>query len=158
MKNVFFYKTQIGEIGIAEKDHKITNVFFGRSYLPESGYIIVETELLVKAKNQLTEYLNGNRFSFDLPLAPQGTAFRQDVWKALCSIPYGETRSYKEIAEAIGNPKASRAVGSANNKNPIPFFIPCHRVIGADGSLVGYLGGLQLKKLLLDLEKKHGNI
>lgn len=158
MKNVFFYETSVGEIGIAEVDNKITNVFFNKSYLPKDGYVINETPLLIEAAKQLKEYLSGQRNSFELPMAPEGTAFRQGVWQALCTIPYGETRSYKDIALSIGNEKASRAVGSANNKNPIPFFIPCHRVIGADGSLVGYLGGLETKKFLLDLEKKHGKL
>ena len=155
MKNVFFYETEIGEIGIAEVDNKITNVFFNRSYLPNNGYIINETASIVEAMKQLNEYLGGTRHAFNLSLAPEGTAFRQSVWQALCLIPYGETRSYKAIGESIGNSKASRAVGSANNKNPIPFFIPCHRVIGANGDLVGYLGGLEIKKFLLDLEIKN---
>jgi methylated-DNA-[protein]-cysteine S-methyltransferase len=158
MKNVFFYETSVGEIGIAEVDNKITNVFFNKSYLPQDRYIIKETPLLMNAAIQLKEYLCGKRNCFELPLAPEGTAFRQGVWQALCAIPYGETRSYKDIACSIGNEKACRAVGSANNKNPIPFFIPCHRVIGADGKLVGYLGGLETKKFLLDLEKKHGEL
>ena len=100
------------------------------------------------------EYLEGKRREFDLPLAPAGTEFMLRVWKALQDIPYGETRSYKDIATMAGNSKACRAVGMANNRNPISIFIPCHRVIGANGVLVGYGGGLDKKTFLLDLEKK----
>ena len=91
--------------------------------------------------------------SFDLPLNPRGTVFQQQVWKALYDIPYGETRSYKQIAESIGNPKAVRAVGMANNRNPILIVVPCHRVIGANGKLVGYGAGIEKKEFLLKLEK-----
>ena len=101
----------------------------------------------------MSEYLIGKRKSFDLPLNPRGTVFQQQVWKALCDIPYGETRSYKQIAEAIGNPKAVRAVGMANNRNPVLIVVPCHRVIGANGKLVGYGAGIEKKEFLLKLEK-----
>lgn len=114
---------------------------------------ICETGIIKEAARQLQEYLDGNRTSFELPLNPQGTEFQKNVWKALCQIPYGETRSYKQVAEAIGNPKAPRAVGMANNKNPIMIIIPCHRVIGSNGSLIGYAGGLHIKERLLALEK-----
>lgn len=113
------------------------------------------SELSELAATQLSEYFAGKRKSFDLPLEALGTEFRKKVWAALTEIPYGETRSYKDIAESIGNPKACRAVGGANNKNPISIIIPCHRVIGAGGSLVGYGGGLDNKTLLLDLERKN---
>ena len=103
---------------------------------------------------QLSEYFTGKRKKFDVPLNPQGTEFQCSVWKALQAIPYGKTRSYKQIAKAIGNPKACRAVGMANNKNPIWILIPCHRVIGTDGSLTGYGGGIEMKKRLLSIEKK----
>lgn len=109
--------------------------------------------LNVRAVAQLTEYFAGRRREFDLPLSPAGTAFQQKVWQALQQIPYGETRSYGQVAEAVGNPKASRAVGMANHQNPIPILIPCHRVIGADGKLVGYGGGLNIKETLLCLEQ-----
>ena len=112
-----------------------------------------ETSLIQTAASQLQEYLDGKRREFSLPLLLEGTPFQKAVWKALLDIPYGETRSYRDIAETIGNPKAVRAVGMANNRNPISFIVPCHRVIGADGSLVGYGGGLALKQQLLDLEK-----
>lgn len=111
-----------------------------------------ETALLREAGSQLLEYFQGKRKEFVLPLSPNGTKFQQKVWQALCTIPYGETRSYGQIAAQIGQPKASRAVGGANNRNPIMIFIPCHRVIGADGSLTGFGGGLEAKKYLLELE------
>jgi O-6-methylguanine DNA methyltransferase len=105
------------------------------------------------AYNQVCEYINGNRKSFDFPYEFQGTDFQKKVWHALCDIPYGETRSYKQIAEAVNSPKASRAVGMANNKNPITIAVPCHRVIGTNGKLIGYAGGLDMKMALLELEK-----
>lgn len=112
-----------------------------------------ETALIRQAAKQLNEYLAGKRKTFDLPLEPGGTPFQKAVWHALTGIPYGETRTYREIAEIIGNPKACRAVGMANNKNPIAIIIPCHRVIGTGGKLIGYAGGLDIKKKLLELEK-----
>jgi len=104
------------------------------------------------AAAQLDEYFAGRRQTFDLPLAPRGTAFRKLVWKALQAIPYGQTASYGEIARAIGQPLASRAIGGANHHNPLAIVIPCHRVVGADGSMTGYGGGLARKRTLLDLE------
>ena len=104
------------------------------------------------APAQLREYFAGTRRTFDLPLAPRGTAFQQRVWAALRAIPYGETCTYGELAAAIGSPSASRAVGMANHHNPIPIVIPCHRVIGANGTLTGYAGGLEIKRKLLALE------
>jgi methylated-DNA-[protein]-cysteine S-methyltransferase len=101
---------------------------------------------------QLDQYFAGRRHTFDLPLAPRGTAFRKLVWKALRAIPYGQTATYGEIARAIGQPQASRAIGGANHHNPLAIVIPCHRVIGADGSMTGYGGGLARKRMLLDLE------
>lgn len=109
---------------------------------------------MTKAADQLAEYFAGRRKEFDLPLNPEGTDFQRKIWNALQKIPFGETRSYKQLAEMAGSGKACRAVGGANNKNPLPVFIPCHRVIGADGSLVGYGGGLKIKQFLLELEKK----
>ncbi len=104
---------------------------------------------------QLREYFEGKRKKFDLPIEPEGTEFQRRVWKALLKIPYGETKSYQEIAQEAGSPKGFRAVGMANHKNPIIIVIPCHRVIGKDGSLTGYGGGLELKEELLALEKKY---
>ena len=117
-----------------------------------------ETCLLKKANQQLQEYLTGKRKIFDLPLAPGGTEFQQKVWNSLQEITYGKTNSYKDIAKNIGNIKACRAVGMANNKNPILIFIPCHRVIGSNGKLVGYAGGLNVKEKLLEIEKENANI
>ena len=116
-----------------------------------------ETPLLQQAAAQLTEYFSGQRHHFDLPLDEHGTPFQLRVWSALRRIPYGETRSYKQLAVAIGSPKAFRAVGMANNRNPISIVTPCHRVIGSDGSLVGYAGGIELKRALLDIEKCFSN-
>jgi methylated-DNA-[protein]-cysteine S-methyltransferase len=113
------------------------------------------SELSKKIKQQMDEYFNGSRKVFDLPLRFEGTEFQRKVWRVLQEIPYGETRTYKEIAERIGNPKACRAVGMANNKNRIPIIIPCHRVIGVNGALVGYAGGLEIKEALLTHEKRH---
>ncbi|HEY9378976.1 MAG TPA: methylated-DNA--[protein]-cysteine S-methyltransferase [Jiangellaceae bacterium] len=107
-----------------------------------------------KARRQLEEYFAGTRTEFDLPLRPAGTPFQHEVWAALQTIPYGEVRSYGEIAAQIGRPGASRAVGLANGRNPIAVIVPCHRVIGASGSLTGYGGGLPRKRLLLDLEAR----
>lgn len=106
-----------------------------------------------EAVNQLQEYFKGDRKVFTVPLKPDGTDFQRKVWKALTEIPYGQTASYGEIAEKIGKSGGARAVGNANNKNPIAIMIPCHRVIGANGSLTGYAAGLDIKKKLLDLEK-----
>ncbi|MEA5093408.1 MAG: methylated-DNA--[protein]-cysteine S-methyltransferase [Sedimentibacter saalensis] len=150
MKNIFVFQTKIGIVAIEDNGTEITDV----NVISENHSIEVnETSLLKNAALQLNEYLEGKRNSFDLPLNPNGTEFQKKVWAALCDIPYGETRSYKQIAEYIGNPKACRAVGMANNKNPIMIFIPCHRVVGSDGSLTGYAGGLDMKEKLLSLEK-----
>ena len=151
--SAYFYETPIGTIGIAEKDGKITRLYFQTDYRP-SETTIRETPLLQEAAHQLQDYRTGKLADFSLPLQPEGTAFMQQVWSRLCEIPYGETASYKSLAESIGNPNAARAVGMANHRNPIPIFIPCHRVIGASGSLVGYRGGLGLKSRLLKLEKE----
>ena len=110
------------------------------------------TPLLLEACRQLREYFAGERKAFALPLAPAGTEFQKKVWAALRDIPWGETRSYGDIARAIGKPAASRAVGMANGRNPLPIFIPCHRVIGTNGSITGYSGGLEKKRFLLRLE------
>ena len=109
--------------------------------------------ILLKTAQQLNEYFAGKRQQFDLPLDFEGTAFQQQVWQALLTIPFGETRSYKQIAEQIGNVKAVRAVGAANSKNPISIIAPCHRVVGANGKLVGFAGGLENKEILLKIEK-----
>ena len=152
MGNLQYYEYHpIGRIGIAETDGAVTHLFFAGEAAP-AGFALAESPILRETAAQLTEYFGGKRKAFDVPLAPSGTDFRLSVWKALRDIPFGETRSYKEIAARVGNPKASRAVGMANNRNPIAILIPCHRVIGANGSLVGYGGGLSVKRFLLDLE------
>lgn len=153
MGNGFYYETEIGKIGIVENGTAITNMYFG-DIIPEDVNI-EETPLLKKANKELQEYFSGKRKNFDLPLEAEGTDFQRKVWKALQEIPYGETCSYKDIAENIGNTKASRAVGMANNKNPIFIFIPCHRVIGSNGKLVGYAAGLDVKERLLEMEKRN---
>jgi methylated-DNA-[protein]-cysteine S-methyltransferase len=159
MKNVFFYEYPVGTLGIAEHTDSpreggaICRVFFAAEERLE-GFTVNETPLIRKAAAQLAEYFDGKRKTFVLPLALQGTAFQISVWKALQRIPAGETRSYKDVAALIGNPKACRAVGMANNRNPIAIIIPCHRVIGKNGNLTGYAGGLPVKQYLLDLEKR----
>ena len=150
-------KTPIGIITIKEKNNKIIELQLNSNLVQplKENEQIKETPLLIEAEKQLTEYFNKTRTKFDLPLDPQGTDFMKRVWKELIQIPYGETRTYKQIAQKIGNEKASRAVGMANNKNPIPIIIPCHRVIGANNKLVGYALGLDKKEFLLDLEKSN---
>ncbi len=151
--SLYFYRTPIGRIGICEQDDAITHL-----YLPPQApddFPIEETPLLKEANAQLTAYFDGVLKKFDLPLQPGGTEFQKEVWNALCQIEYGQTVSYQDIAHSIGRPNAARAVGHANNQNPIPIFIPCHRVIGKNGSLVGYGGGLEVKRRLLDLEQTY---
>lgn len=150
-RSVFFYDTAVGRIGIAADGDAITHLVFGEdSRLPGE---VRETPAIAAAAGQIAEYLAGMRDTFDVTLKPAGTEFQRAVWRELQTIPYGETLSYGEIARRIGRPKACRAVGMANNRNPISIIVPCHRVIGADGSLVGYGGGLDVKRKLLALEK-----
>ncbi|MFN8981623.1 MAG: methylated-DNA--[protein]-cysteine S-methyltransferase [Alphaproteobacteria bacterium] len=140
--------TNLGDLTISEDDSAIVALDWGRGRDQE------ETPLLRRARDQLQDYLDGKRLTFDLPLAPHGSDFQKRVWAALCAIPPGETRSYADIARAIGS--APRAVGGANGANPIPIIIPCHRVLAADGSLGGYSGGdgPATKRFLLDLESR----
>lgn len=153
--------TPLGELAIFANDNAIYRVEFIDSIQEEDTRFInsevktdyVESQLTLQAKNQLTQYFAGENTTFDLPLAPQGTAFRQQTWQALQKIPYGETRSYSEQAELMNNKKAVRAVGAANGANPIAIIIPCHRVIGKNGSLTGYAGGLHRKAWLLNFEQ-----
>lgn len=137
----------------------------GPLYLESSGTALIRAAfsgapgddrdpILEEACRQLDQYFQGVRRQFDLPLDPAGTDFQKAVWAALRTIPYGQTVTYGRLAALVGNPKASRAVGGANNRNPIPVIIPCHRVIGADGTLTGYAGGLDKKRFLLELEQK----
>lgn len=146
----FLFDTPLGQMALTGQDGGIT-----RLYLPDAPIPRIasqETPLLALGRAQLLEYLAGLRTRFDLPLSPHGTSFQHRVWDALLKIPYGQTRSYRDIAVTVDCPRGFRAVGMANNRNPIPIFIPCHRVVGADGSLVGYGGGLDLKRRLLALE------
>jgi methylated-DNA-[protein]-cysteine S-methyltransferase len=153
MKKYVIFNYKFCNLFIAEEDDAVCCVSFCREKIPKN-FEKGETPLIKKAVKQLDEYFNNKRQIFDLPLIQHGTDFQVKVWKALQTIPYGETRSYGEIAAMIGNPKACRAVGMANNRNPIAIIVPCHRVIGHDGSLTGYAGGLKIKQKLLDLEKK----
>ena len=149
----YTYETPVGEITVCCRDEAVTEVRFGRAVPDDKDIKNVRTELTDRTYAELLEYFKGERKEFDLPLNPEGTEFQKKVWNALLTIPWGETRSYKEIAAMIGDEKASRAVGMANNKNPAAIVIPCHRVVGADGSLTGYAGGLEIKEKLLALEK-----
>jgi len=152
--NITYYASPIGRLAIAGENGKITRLFFENAAAP-AAYREAETPEIREAIRQLQEYFDGKRASFDLPLEPKGTDFQRAVWAALRAIPPGQTRSYGEIAAQIGNPKAQRAVGMANNRNPLAIFIPCHRVLGANGSLTGFAGGLAVKQYLLDLEKQY---
>ena len=151
--------TPIGSLLLIADSEALREIRFeksARGMSPETdcqeGGKIVET-----AARQLADYFAGKRRDFDLPLAPRGTEFQQRVWQELQRIPYGQTLSYGEIARRIGRPTAVRAVGAANGKNPIPIVIPCHRVIGRDGSLTGFGGGIDIKKQLLTLEEADTN-
>ena len=144
----YSYETILGPVTFVEEDGTLLAISTHRSF---EG-MVQETGLIKEAHLQFSEYLKGERKEFDIPFRMKGTKFQKQVWTALCEIPYGETRSYKQIAEAIGNPKAVRAVGMANNQNPLLVLVPCHRVIGSNGQLVGYAGGLDKKEFLLRLE------
>ena len=144
--------TPVGPVGLVENGSALTHLFFGSSGGPE-GAVEEETPLLVTAAEQLAEYFAGRRKTFDLPLAPFGTDFQRLVWSATRDIPYGETRTYGEVAAAVGQAGAFRAVGQASNRNPLAVIIPCHRVVGKGGELTGYGGGLEVKEFLLRLEQ-----
>ncbi len=153
MQRTIFYPSPFGTLRLKYNNDAILSI--ERSEVIEDDDFIVvrsDTELIRETLKQLDEYFAGTRKSFDFAYELNGTDFQKKVWKALCDIPYGETRSYQDIAKAVGNPKASRAVGLANNKNPIAIAVPCHRVIASDGKLTGYAGGLEMKQGLLDLE------
>ena len=143
-----FYDSPVGPITLVQEGETLTRLDFNTPSQEEEA-----TPLLLEARRQLQEYFAGERKAFALPLAPAGTAFQKKVWAALREIPWGETRSYGDIARAIGKPTACRAVGMANGRNPLPIFIPCHRVIGTNGSITGYSGGLEKKRFLLRLEE-----
>ena len=156
MDRLFCYDTKIGKVAIREDGNSITHIYLRETnvdlVIEKNKLTVQESDLIKKAYIQLKEYIDGQRKQFDLPLNLKGTAFQKKVWGELAKIPYGETRSYKDIAIAIGNEKACRAVGMANNKNPIPIVVPCHRVVGSNKKLVGYAGGLDLKEKLLNIE------
>lgn len=153
-----YYKdinTVIGKVRIIEEDGYIIELQINKDFDKNEDILEKDTNILKNTERQLSEYFSGKRNTFDLKLNSKGTDFMKKVWRELLNIPYGETRTYKEIAEKIGNPKGARAVGMANNKNPIPIIIPCHRVIGKNKKLVGYALGLDMKEFLLNLERKN---
>ena len=152
--SVYYFEYPVGTVGIEETDGMITGVFFGRRERAEDD--VRKTAIIEKVANQLDEYFAGSRKAFDLPLAAHGTSFQESVWNALRLIPYGQTRSYKEVAENAGKPGAYRAVGMANHYNPIAIVVPCHRVVNQGGRLGGYAGGVFAKEYLLELEKRNG--
>ena len=136
---------------IGLEDSAVVSLKLAAEFLPET----LPCPAAQDVTDQLSEYFSGTRTEFDIPLAPNGTPFQKLVWRELCRIPYGQTRTYGEIAAAIGNPGAARAVGMACNRNPIWIVIPCHRIVGTGGKLTGYAGGLDLTRRLLDLEQLH---
>ena len=148
MVKKYVYNTIIGPIEIVEEDGYIVRLDFRIDEKIDTE----ETSLIKETYKQIEEYLLGNRKKFIVPIKLKGTEFQKKVWNALLEIPYGETMSYKQIAEKIGNPKACRAVGMANHNNPIAIIVPCHRVIGSNRKLVGYAGGLDVKQKLLEIE------
>ncbi len=154
-QNVYtIFSSRLGDVTIQANDDGLLGIWF-ETYTTkpkELGREDRKHNVLAEACKQLTEYFEGSRKIFDVPLAAKGTDFQKQVWQALTQIPFGETWSYQDLANAIGNPKAVRAVGLANGKNPISVIVPCHRVIGKSGKLTGYAGGLERKKALLTLE------
>ena len=150
--NYQYLESPIGRLRLVSNGAQLTAIEFENLQADEAGGEERNDPALKACSNQLGEYFAGKRKTFDLPLAPAGTDFQQNVWQALKAIPYGELRSYRDIAESLHNPKAVRAVGAANGKNPLPIIVPCHRVIGSDGSLTGFAGGLEAKRVLLRLE------
>jgi methylated-DNA-[protein]-cysteine S-methyltransferase len=153
-----YLDTSIGTLLVAGDAEAIRQIHFpadGAPSRPEPDWREGSRGPVSEAVRQLREYFAGRRTAFDLPLAPDGTEFQQTVWRRLREIPYAETISYGELARRVGNPKASRAVGAANGSNPIPIVIPCHRVIGSNGTLTGFGGGLPTKQALLALEASH---
>ncbi|MDR2626825.1 MAG: methylated-DNA--[protein]-cysteine S-methyltransferase [Dysgonamonadaceae bacterium] len=153
MGNTHYYQSPLGWWQLTAGEQALTSLRWVGENHGESGSHAAVHPLLIEASKQLDEYFSGKRKTFDVPLAPEGTAFRQKVWHLLQQIPYGKTISYAQLAQAAGNPKACRAVGSANGKNPVAILIPCHRVINTGGKLGGYAYGLEIKRLLLELEK-----
>ena len=144
--------TPVGPLLLTSDGTSLTRLLFAAE--PDPAWSTEPCDLLDRAATQLREYFAGERTAFDLPLEPAGTPFQKATWLALREIPYGETINYGQLALRVGNANASRAVGLANGRNPISIVVPCHRVIGANGSLTGYGGGLDRKRLLLDLERR----
>lgn len=157
MSDSYVFKSPIGLLKICEEEGRLTNLHLQQkeSHIAASQDYALHSDLLYEAYKQINEYFAGRRKEFDLPISFRGTAFQQRVWKELQRIPYGETRSYEDIAVGIGNPKAVRAVGQANNRNPIMIIVPCHRVIHKNGDIDGFACGIEVKKYLLDLEKMY---
>jgi methylated-DNA-[protein]-cysteine S-methyltransferase len=155
--NYRYIDSPIGEILIAGDDDGLRYIGFpeGKGRIEPGAGWTRNDEAFADAARQLAEYFAGERRSFDLNLSPHGTRFQLAVLQALQAIPYGETRSYADIARAVGSPSAVRAVGAANGRNPLPIVIPCHRVIGSNGSLTGFGGGIETKRFLLHLESRH---
>lgn len=154
MPSHFRWESPIGDLTLVKTDGILSGLYMGDS--GETRWELLGTRArsgFEDVVEQLQEYFARKRTVFTIPIAPMGTAFQQRVWTALRTIPYGETRSYGQLAEAIGNRSAMRAVGAANGRNPISIIVPCHRVIGSDGTLIGYGGGLERKRFLLDLEQ-----
>lgn len=142
--------TRLGPLTLTEEDGALTRLLFGGDAPAQARR--EETPLLRRAFEELEAYLAGGLREFDLPLHARGTPFQRRCWEALLDIPYGQTRTYAQQAQAVGSPRACRAVGMANHRNPLPILIPCHRVVGSDGSLTGYAGGLWVKRTLLEIE------
>ena len=155
MNYVCKYDSPIGPLYLGEEDGHLTHLVFSEADPRLTGYVFGETSLLKQTKQELDEYFAGTRQSFSIPLRAQGTMFQEQVWGKLLEIPYGESRSYKDLAQSMQSPGASRAIGITNSRNPISILIPCHRVIGQSGNLTGYAGGLAAKQFLLELEQKH---
>ncbi len=147
----------LGALALVARDGVLTSVSLpGQRHAPEPPRgARRDDEWFAPVVAQLEAYFDGSRQSFELPIAPEGTEFQRRVWAGLCEIPYGETASYRDLAIAVGSPSACRAVGLANGRNPLAIVVPCHRVIGADGSLTGYGGGLEAKRWLLEHERAH---
>ena len=155
MTEFWMFESPVGPIALAAEEGALVRLYLPNT--PTPRLMPHKTPLMERAEEQLMEYFRGERQGFDLPIAPQGTEFQAQVWKALGEIPYGQTRSYGEIARRVDYPKGFRAVGMANHRNPLPILIPCHRVVGSGGKLTGYAGGVELKRRLLELEKKFAN-
>lgn len=149
---IYTYQTKIGPITIHESNKKITKILINE----KNSVNTEESNLTKQTIKEINEYLDHKRTDFTIPLDPQGTDHQIKVWNELKKIPYSETRTYKELATSLGNPNASRAIGSACGKNPIMIIVPCHRVIGTNGKLTGYAGGIGVKEKLIDLESKLG--